>query len=197
MYFASSWTAFLWLMAAAQSCTGSSMTYTFPTTDYPAHESTGTYNGGMIHGLCVLGATEASATISPDDSGFTYTSIPDLKDGVQAFGNGFELVGIDGHGAQVCEGGIYLQPSFKYGPPPGVDVTVEATSDESSAGVTICAFIEKKFGNFDRQGNWKQPLLEQGFTPSDVKFTFAKPYPDRFTSYCKLMSLKAVMTLRL
>jgi hypothetical protein len=113
MYFASSWTAFLWLMAAVKSCTGSSMSYTFPTTDYP---EPGSNNGGMVHGLCVLGAKEARATISPDTSGFTYKSIPVLEEGVQAFGETtvFKIVNIEGHGAQVCEGGIYLQPSKTY-----------------------------------------------------------------------------------
>ena len=113
MYLANTLTALFGFIAAAQYCNGETITYTYPTTNYPAPHTGHANNGGMVHGICVLGAKEASASISPDKDNFTYTSIKDLQDGVKTFADhAFVFSGINGNGVQVCEGGIYLQPSY-------------------------------------------------------------------------------------
>ena len=85
-------------------------TYVFPTTDSTSREDEG---GGFVHGLCVLGAE--SATASSSDLGFTYTplTVPSgFATATQLWTNrGYRSVGVDGGGAALCEGGLYLQPS--------------------------------------------------------------------------------------
>lgn len=65
------------------------------------------------------------------------------------------------HTAKEC---IYLQPSTIQGPPSEEDTTVTATPIDVSEGVTICVTLDKPSEQgeywYDREGNWKQPLLD-------------------------------------
>ncbi len=63
----------------------------------------------FVHGLCVLGASEAQAT--SDDPQLTYTNIPNFGDDVQLWANrGYKALGINNE--DYCKGGTYLQPSL-------------------------------------------------------------------------------------
>jgi len=83
--------------------------YVFPTT---VTSSVGPYKtGGFVHGLCVLGAT--SATASSSDEEFTYTPLTSVFATNTKLWNdrGYLSVDVEGGGAALCEGGLYLQPS--------------------------------------------------------------------------------------
>ena len=63
----------------------------------------------FVHGLCVLGASEARAI--SDDPQLFYTSIPNFRDDVTLWSDrGYKTLGVDNE--EVCEGGTYLQPSL-------------------------------------------------------------------------------------
>ena len=63
----------------------------------------------FVHGICVLGASEARAT--SDDPQLFYTSFPDFRDGVTLWAiRDYQALGVDNE--EVCEGGTYLQPSL-------------------------------------------------------------------------------------
>jgi len=81
-------------------------TYVFPTTD-----SANNTEQGFVHGLCVLGAT--STTASSSDLDFTYTPLTSVfAEGIKLWGDtNFVSVGVEDGGAELCEGGVYLQPS--------------------------------------------------------------------------------------
>jgi hypothetical protein len=162
--------------------------FTFPTTDYLPMKS-GT--NGMIHGLCVMGATSASASLSPNRAGYSYKSFPNFRDGMGAFGNyGARVSSLNGKGPTFCEGGIFLQPGTIQGPPSGEDITVTAIPIDGSDSVTICAALDRPWSVYNREGNWKQPLLDQGFTASKGGWTYHPSYPDRMITYCKTFEKK-------
>jgi hypothetical protein len=74
-------------------------TYTFPPTD----------TNQFTHGLCVLGASSAGA-FSDTDFDLEYRVVPDFRDGVKLWSDrDYVAEGIIG--ADMCEGGIYLEPS--------------------------------------------------------------------------------------
>jgi hypothetical protein len=63
----------------------------------------------FVHGICALGASHAGATSTDPD--LTYTSIPNFQDGeVMWDDRNYVTSGIQGD--EMCEGGIYLQPSL-------------------------------------------------------------------------------------
>jgi len=88
--------------------TNGKQTYVFPTTEIKPRDNS---RFGLVHGLCVLGAT--SATASSNDDGFTYTTtVPVFADGIKLWGDrDYSSVGVNGGGDALCEGGLYLQPS--------------------------------------------------------------------------------------
>ena len=73
--------------------------YEFPPTDTKE----------FIHGICVLGASSASA-FSDTEFDLEYTVVPDFKDGVKLWSDrDYVVQGIQGD--EMCEGGTYLKPS--------------------------------------------------------------------------------------
>ena len=74
-------------------------TYSFPSTD----------TNQFVHGICVLGASSASA-VSDTFLDLEYTLVPNFQDGVTLWSNrDYTAQGITG--PEMCEGGLYLQPS--------------------------------------------------------------------------------------
>jgi len=89
-------------------------TYAFPTTISTTNPGDGDRNWGFLHGLCVLGAQSAKATSS--NTGFTYESVSGFSSGTKLWENRelFPFGDIEAGGAELCAGGLYLQPSGVY-----------------------------------------------------------------------------------
>ena len=88
-------------MSPTKSPTGTAfdISYVFPEVD----------TNEFVHGICVLGASDAGATSTDPD--LTYTSIPNFQDGTKVWNDrNYVTSGIQGD--EMCEGGLYLQPSL-------------------------------------------------------------------------------------
>ena len=62
----------------------------------------------FVHGICVMGAKYAEATST--DPELTYTLIPEFQNGVKMWADRTYMTS-EVSGTELCEGGIYLQPS--------------------------------------------------------------------------------------
>jgi len=152
----------------APSPTTHSLSYAFP----PVTTSQ------FVHGLCVLGASQARAT--SNDPQLTYTEIPNFADDVELWGNrGYKALGVDNDGD--CVGGTYLQPSLHKSVDLNTEIALEATPTNGES-VTVCAFVVTDW----RTGQWDVTLPAEGFTMS----TGIQWYPEptgAMRSYCKIL----------
>jgi len=145
-------------------------TYTFPPTD----------TNQIVHGLCVLGASSAGA-FSDTDFDLKYRAVPDFQDGVKLWSDrDYVADGITG--ADMCEGGIYLEPSRHKDIDRYTDITIGANSIDGGY-ITMCVLLSTD----NRTGNWDKYFPSNRFTVSE-EFVFTS---DRATggmrSYCKTL----------
>jgi len=145
--------------------------YSFPSTD--THE--------IAHGLCVLGASSAGA-FSDTDFELEYKVVSDFRDGTRLWSDkDYVVKGIQG--ADMCEGGIYLEPTKYKSIDRYTDITVGANSITGDY-ISICVILST---DYRRTGNWNKILPNEGFKVSD-EFAFTRPNGrnvGKMRSYCK------------
>ena len=152
------------------------VSYTFPEVK--------THNGGFVHGICVMGATQVSA--SSTDTDLSYSSVPNFQNGMKLWSDrNYIAAPINSEssnkgivGDEFCQGGNYLKPS-KHKAIGDNTVTVEATS--STSKVTLCAFVTPE----SRAGDWDSTLPDAGFHRSSVRFQWSGSVHERPYMYCK------------
>mmetsp|Transcript_6813 Transcript_6813/g.7842 ORF Transcript_6813/g.7842 Transcript_6813/m.7842 type:complete len:171 (-) Transcript_6813:175-687(-) len=147
-----------------------SLSYTFPKVT----------TSQFVHGLCVLGASEAQAT--SDDPQLTYTNIPNFGDDVQLWANrGYKALGINNE--DYCKGGTYLQPSLHKSVDVNTEIVFEAKPSNGQS-VTLCAFVVTDW----RDGQWDVELPADGFTLATGMTWYPAPL-GAMRSYCKTLLL--------
>merc|ERR1712150_349865 len=85
-------------------------------------------------------------------------------------------------GAEMCQGGIYLEPSRHKTIVRGTDISVEASPSNNGVPLTVCAFV---VSTDRRTGKWDQTLPTEGFTVSSSSFKWSSN--GRMKSYCKTL----------
>lgn len=118
----------------------------------------------LVHGLCVKGATTATASAS--SSALSYTPVENFSSGVKAWDDRKYV--IDGVEATPCAGGIFMRPNKHKQINKGAVIVFDmkrATSDY----MQVCVFAEPKGG---RNGGWFQSVPSTlGFTDYGTSFT--------------------------
>eukprot|EP00536_Pseudo-nitzschia_multiseries_P018059 jgi/Psemu1/53918/gm1.53918_g len=178
--------------------------FTFPKFNF---EVSGGHQG-FLHGLCVMGASSASVSVSlPNDNNFGYDAFPGFKDDEVKFwtGDPHYYYGITGNGPSLCEGGIAFQPNMSYyndNIPQGSEPTLTARHNNDYT-LTFCAYVEDDPSRtqMDRDGGWPSILENQGFTKTgsfSAKYGQAGPfYLNIMHMYCKEIANSSRRNLRI
>eukprot|EP00536_Pseudo-nitzschia_multiseries_P019090 jgi/Psemu1/58854/gm1.58854_g len=149
---------------------------------------------GFLHGLCVMGASSASVSVSePNTHNFGYNAFPGFKDEQVSFvaDEPFYYTDITGKGPSVCEGGIFFEPTLHDDKiPQGSQPTLTATRNNYDT-LTFCASLEMDPNALwlHRDGGWPTILEDEGFTKTGV-FSFkdvrnGQRRDNAMSMYCK------------
>eukprot|EP00536_Pseudo-nitzschia_multiseries_P018287 jgi/Psemu1/54924/gm1.54924_g len=181
---------------------GSSVSFTYPKYNFQTEPRTDfvEYNG-FIHGLCVMGASSATVSVSePNTHNFDYHAFYDFKDNqvVRWKDEPWPYYDISGKGPNLCEGGIAFQPTLSdLYIPQGSEPTLTAIRNNNDA-LTFCAYVEDNPGAIwmHMDGGWPSILEGQGFMKTGsfsvkkTSFIFGSTitlskHPDIMHMYCK------------